>query len=421
MGGSRHSKNAGTMGSESLTYHERRALGFGTVKERLGKVRDSDPVLEKSRRHPRLPTGARSRAPRRTPLATFTTAASHCVLRWCAAPPPSQPSAPRARAPRLTPPARPPACLPTGTPGLPSPGPGVYALRPRVQPRGDPGELAGAEEGQQAQAGGLGGAAAGADAQGASPCWALPAACSGLAAPGPGARPLAAPGPGPCYTLAPPRQRRPAAADPGPPHPALPCPSRVHRPRTAQPSSRRRSSWPLTAATTWAHPMRWPAGCGMRSARRLRSCWQTSTPSPERSTSGKTASESRCGARALQGSSLGRRPACGAPPELASPGRRSFVGSGCPNPAPAPAPAPGPAPGAARVLDAQQDARGASAAGQARRPDNLPRQRQETAAQGPHTLALCGRPRGWRARVHGPGVEGCAHKREPAAGHQAIG
>lgn len=37
MGGSRHSKNAGTMGSESLTYHERRALGFGTVKERLGK------------------------------------------------------------------------------------------------------------------------------------------------------------------------------------------------------------------------------------------------------------------------------------------------------------------------------------------------------------------------------------------------
>ena len=32
----RHSKNAGTMGSEGLRYHERRALGFGTVKERLG-------------------------------------------------------------------------------------------------------------------------------------------------------------------------------------------------------------------------------------------------------------------------------------------------------------------------------------------------------------------------------------------------
>jgi hypothetical protein len=36
--GQRHSKNAGTMGSESLTYAERRALGFGTVTERLGKV-----------------------------------------------------------------------------------------------------------------------------------------------------------------------------------------------------------------------------------------------------------------------------------------------------------------------------------------------------------------------------------------------
>lgn len=38
MGGQRHSKNAGVMGSESLTYAERKALGFGTVKERLGKV-----------------------------------------------------------------------------------------------------------------------------------------------------------------------------------------------------------------------------------------------------------------------------------------------------------------------------------------------------------------------------------------------
>ena len=36
--GQRHSKNAGIMGSEALTYHERKALGFGTVKERLGKV-----------------------------------------------------------------------------------------------------------------------------------------------------------------------------------------------------------------------------------------------------------------------------------------------------------------------------------------------------------------------------------------------
>lgn len=38
MGGQRHSKNAGTMGVESLTYHEKKALGFGTVKQRLGKV-----------------------------------------------------------------------------------------------------------------------------------------------------------------------------------------------------------------------------------------------------------------------------------------------------------------------------------------------------------------------------------------------
>ena len=39
MGGQRHSKNAGTMGVEGLTYHEKKALGFGTVKQRLGKVR----------------------------------------------------------------------------------------------------------------------------------------------------------------------------------------------------------------------------------------------------------------------------------------------------------------------------------------------------------------------------------------------
>jgi hypothetical protein len=36
--GQRHSKNAGIMGSEALTYHEKKALGFGTVKERIGKV-----------------------------------------------------------------------------------------------------------------------------------------------------------------------------------------------------------------------------------------------------------------------------------------------------------------------------------------------------------------------------------------------
>ncbi|GMH43274.1 hypothetical protein BSKO_11196 [Bryopsis sp. KO-2023] len=36
-GGQRHSKNAGVMGSESLTYHERRNLGYGTVNERLSK------------------------------------------------------------------------------------------------------------------------------------------------------------------------------------------------------------------------------------------------------------------------------------------------------------------------------------------------------------------------------------------------
>ena len=39
--GQRHSKNAGTMGSEAQTYGERSALGFGTVKERLGKVGQS--------------------------------------------------------------------------------------------------------------------------------------------------------------------------------------------------------------------------------------------------------------------------------------------------------------------------------------------------------------------------------------------
>ncbi|CAL8463350.1 g2884 [Coccomyxa elongata] len=35
--GSRHSKNAGTMGSEAMTYGEMKGLGYGTVSERLGK------------------------------------------------------------------------------------------------------------------------------------------------------------------------------------------------------------------------------------------------------------------------------------------------------------------------------------------------------------------------------------------------
>lgn len=35
--GQRHSKNAGVMGSETLSYAERKALGFGTIKERVGK------------------------------------------------------------------------------------------------------------------------------------------------------------------------------------------------------------------------------------------------------------------------------------------------------------------------------------------------------------------------------------------------
>lgn len=37
MGRQRHSKNAGVMGSEALSYSERRAMGHGTVKERFGK------------------------------------------------------------------------------------------------------------------------------------------------------------------------------------------------------------------------------------------------------------------------------------------------------------------------------------------------------------------------------------------------
>ena len=40
----KHSKQAGTLGSEALTHAERRALGYGTVRERLGRetVKDFD-------------------------------------------------------------------------------------------------------------------------------------------------------------------------------------------------------------------------------------------------------------------------------------------------------------------------------------------------------------------------------------------
>jgi len=36
--GRKKSKNVAGFGSEGLSYHERRALGYGTAKERLGKV-----------------------------------------------------------------------------------------------------------------------------------------------------------------------------------------------------------------------------------------------------------------------------------------------------------------------------------------------------------------------------------------------
>lgn len=42
--GQRHSRNAGGMGMEIMTYNEKRALGFGTAKERLGK--DSQSSLD---------------------------------------------------------------------------------------------------------------------------------------------------------------------------------------------------------------------------------------------------------------------------------------------------------------------------------------------------------------------------------------
>ena len=77
----KHSKNAGVMGSESLTYHERKALGFGTVTERLGKVRRwgrmcGIEALEMGPWPTPLPSPLqRFILARRTRLATFTTAA----------------------------------------------------------------------------------------------------------------------------------------------------------------------------------------------------------------------------------------------------------------------------------------------------------------------------------------------------------
>lgn len=57
-GGQRHSKNAGVMGSEALTYHERKYLGYGTVKERLSKV--AAPLLSFNTLHPMVPCEVRS-------------------------------------------------------------------------------------------------------------------------------------------------------------------------------------------------------------------------------------------------------------------------------------------------------------------------------------------------------------------------
>ncbi len=84
--GSRHSKNAGVMGGEALSYAERKALGFGTVKERLGKVgpqscRAALAALHYAVVRPKLQTrlqlcGHTHSLPHcRTPLGTTTTAA----------------------------------------------------------------------------------------------------------------------------------------------------------------------------------------------------------------------------------------------------------------------------------------------------------------------------------------------------------
>ena len=80
--GRRHSKNAGATGSEALSYHERRALGYGTATERLGKVRrrerpwtlGSPPPPPPFRSTPHSQTAPPLSSPR-TRSATTTTAA----------------------------------------------------------------------------------------------------------------------------------------------------------------------------------------------------------------------------------------------------------------------------------------------------------------------------------------------------------
>jgi hypothetical protein len=59
----RHSKQTGGIGSEGLTYHERRALGYGTARERLGAVSE---VLVGRAAHPAAAPRAARRRP--TPL-----------------------------------------------------------------------------------------------------------------------------------------------------------------------------------------------------------------------------------------------------------------------------------------------------------------------------------------------------------------
>lgn len=130
--GSRHSKNAGTMGSEALSYAEKKALGYGTAQERLGKVSNM--------RH------ARYLLPGKSPSSLLTKLPSSLLF---SLPPPS-PS------------------LPPGLVGklrrLP-PDPSARH-RPRVHPRGHHVQQGGhigapgsSEEGHQAQARGVRGTA----------------------------------------------------------------------------------------------------------------------------------------------------------------------------------------------------------------------------------------------------------------------
>ena len=75
--GSRHSKNAGTMGSEAQTYSERAGQGYGTISQRLGKVRDPRSQATSVRTPARTRCNP-PRAARRTPSATTTTAEFPC-------------------------------------------------------------------------------------------------------------------------------------------------------------------------------------------------------------------------------------------------------------------------------------------------------------------------------------------------------